>query len=267
MAPNVVSGTASTLTGIGKDEAWLLGWFRDQPVRLGLGELRPVDEGADAAADSEDITFLASDERRCFGVAVRLGELAAAQAFDALHAWARARASHPDKAHAAVLVTETIGERYRGTLEALAEHLPLVVVELAVWRGETEAIVVPHVALVARSVDLSTAPATAAATVLGAVRSTTIPAVDGASVPSSHRAAATLSGGVAAGMLGEADPQPEADGRDEDAKDGVDAGAKRDDDVMSRVNRDDTGVVNPWHLLRHDDADPVPETALTGAAR
>lgn len=42
-----------------------------------------------------------------------------------------------------------------------------MVVELAVWRGETEAIVVPHVALAASGVDLSTAPATAAATVLG----------------------------------------------------------------------------------------------------
>ena len=127
-------------------------------------------------------------------MAVRLGELAAAQVFDALHAWARARASHPDKAHAAVLVTETIGERYRGTLEALAEHLPLVVVELAVWRGETEAIVVPHVALAAPSVDLSTAPATAAATVLGALQATTSTAVEGASVPPAERAApATVS--------------------------------------------------------------------------
>ena len=33
------------------------------------------------------------------------------------------------------------------------------------------------------------------------------------------------------------------------------------------MNRDDTGIVNPWRLLGHDDADPVPETALTGAAR
>jgi hypothetical protein len=268
MDPNVVSGTATTLTGIGKDEAWLREWFRDRPDRLGLGELGSASEAADAAAGDGDSTFLVSDEQRCFSVAVRLGELAAAQAFDALHAWARGRASRPDKAHVAVLVTETVGDRYRGTLEALAEHLPLVVIELAVWRGEAEAIVVPHVALAAGSVDLSAAPATASAAVLGAMRAATITAEGEPAAPSGvGEAPATVSDSTAGDGVEEVDRQPEVVAGGAEAQDGADDDAMGVDSVTPPQDRDNTGIDNPWRLLRHADADPVQETALTGAAR
>ena len=62
-----------------------------------------------------------------------------------------------------MLVTETISDRYETTLQTLAEHLPLVVVELQVWKGENEAIVVPHVALSSDEVDLAKTPAAKAA--------------------------------------------------------------------------------------------------------
>lgn len=268
MDPNVVSGTATTLTGIGKDEAWLREWFRDRPDRLGLGELGSASEAADAAAGDGDTTFLVSDERRCFSVAVRLGELEAAQAFDALHAWARGRASHPDKAHVAVLVTETVGDRYRGTLEVLAEHLPLVVIELAVWRGEAEAIVVPHVALAAASVDLSAAPATASAAVLGAMRAATITADGEPAAPSGDGvASARVSESVAEDGVEEADEQAEVVAGDANVQDGADVDAMGVDSVTAPQDRDNTGIANPWRLLRHDDADSVRETTLTGAAR
>lgn len=267
MAPNVVSGTASTLTGIGKDQAWLRGWFRDSPVRLGLGELRLVDETADAA-DTADATFLAGDEARCFSVAVRLGELEAAQAFAALHAWAGGRASHPDKSHAAVLVTETLGERYRGTLQTLAEHLPLVVIELAVWRGEQEAIVVPHVALASGTVDLSTAPATTAATVLGAMQATPSSAEAKASDPSGDSPVVdTVSDSVAEVGVDEAEERPEVIASAADAKEAADERTQGPEVVEPPLNKDDTGVTNPWRLLRRDETDPVRETTLVDAAR
>ena len=82
------------------------------------------------------------------------GEVDASHGFQVLDNWARNRVRHPDKSHVAVLVTENAGERYRTTLETLAEHLPLVVIELAVWRGDKEAMVVPRVALASNDVDL-----------------------------------------------------------------------------------------------------------------
>ena len=160
-SPNVVPGAVSSVSELGKDQAWLQGWLREQPARLGLGDLNVV-EGDPVQDEDGNPAFLAGDDERCFCVDVRLGELEASHGFGVLHNWARNRVRHPDKNHVAVLVTESAGERYRSTLEALAEHLPLVVVELQVWRGEREAIIVPHVALASGDVDLTSTPAAAA---------------------------------------------------------------------------------------------------------
>ncbi len=160
--PTIVSGAVSTVSDLGKDEAWLQGWLKEQPTRLGLGEL----EVADGADDDDQRSFVAVDDERCFSVDVRLGEMEASHGFQLLDNWARNRVRHPDKTHVAVLVSESASDRYRTTLETLAEHLPLVVVELAVWRGDTEAIVVPHVVLASDDVDLSTTPAAKAAEAL-----------------------------------------------------------------------------------------------------
>ena len=164
---NIVSGAVSTVTDLGKDEAWLQGWLKEQPDRLGLGEL----EVADGASD-DDRSFVATDDDRCFSVDVQLGEMEASRGFQVLDNWARNRILHPDKTHVAVLVTEAMSERYLTTFETLAEHLPLVVVELQVWKGETEAIVVPHVSLASDEVDLADTPAARAAEAVAKARAT-----------------------------------------------------------------------------------------------
>ena len=161
---NIVSGVVSTVTDLGKDEAWLQGWLKEQPDRLGLGDL----EVADGASD-DDRSFVATDDDRCFSVDVQLGEMEASRGFQVLDNWARNRVLHPDKTHVAVLVTEVMSDRYQTTLETLAEHLPLVVVELQVWKGEAEAIVIPHVALSSDDVDLADTPAAKAAEVVAKV--------------------------------------------------------------------------------------------------
>ncbi len=221
--PTIVSGAVSTVSDLGKDEAWLQGWLREQPSRLGLGEL----DVADGAGDEDDRSFVATDDERCFSVDVRLGEMEASHGFQLLDNWARNRVRHPDKTHVAVLVTETAGERYRTTLETLAEHLPLVVVELAVWRGESEAIVVPHVALASDDVDLGLTPAAKAAEALARTRQD------------------------------EAVAEAEAEG-DEQESDTVEAeadhdAAAADESVEVPENKDDTGIADPWGLPRQDD--------------
>ncbi|MFV2062165.1 MAG: hypothetical protein ACC726_01470 [Chloroflexota bacterium] len=160
--PTIVSGSVSTVADLDKDESWLQSWLQEDPARLGLGELKIADD--DPVQDEDgNPAFLATDDERYFSVDVQLGEVDASHGFQVLDNWARNRVRHPDKTHVAVLVTETAGDRYRTTLETLAEHLPLVVVELAVWRGDTEAIIVPRVALASDDVGLSLAPAVAAA--------------------------------------------------------------------------------------------------------
>ncbi len=82
MNPNVVSGGVSTVNDLGKDETWLQEWLKEQPARLGLGDLN-VSDGAPVQDDDGNPAFLASDDDRYFSVDVRLGEMEAARGFAA----------------------------------------------------------------------------------------------------------------------------------------------------------------------------------------
>lgn len=234
---NIVSGAVSTVTDLGKDEAWLHGWLKEQPDRLGLGDLSTTDSVAD-----DDLSFVASDDERSFSVDVQLGEMEASRGFQVLDNWARSRVLHPDKTHVAVLVTEAVSDRYQTTLETLAEHLPLVVVELQVWKGQKEAIVVPHVALSSDDVDLSSTPAAQAAEAMAKVDDATeadetVEAEAEAAVDAEETADGSEVVSEAEAVEAEAEAQAEAD-------------AEVADDVPG--NKDDTGVGNPWGLASDD---------------
>lgn len=71
------------------------------------------------------------------------------------------------KTHVAVLVVESAVGRYRPALEALAEYLPLVVIELRAWRGEAEVVLVPETVVINQNLDV----AGPAGTVSGEARS------------------------------------------------------------------------------------------------
>jgi hypothetical protein len=221
-SPNIVSGAVATMAELDKDEAWLQGWLKEQPSRLGLGEL-DVSEGA---TDDEARSFVATDDGRCFSVDVQLGEMEASHGFQLLDNWARNRVLHPDKTHVAVLVTETAGERYKTTLETLSEHLPLVVVELQVWRGESEAIVVPHVALSSNDVDLSLTPAAKAADVIAKTEEVETKAEEPTPTADTSTDAA-----VPAGESVAAESEPVYDSEADESE-----------------SKDDTGVADPWGL-------------------
>ena len=234
---NIVSGAVSTVTDLGKDEGWLRGWLEQQPDRLGLGEL----EIGETATDDER-SFVATDDERCFSVDVQLGEMEASRGFQVLDNWARNRVLHPDKTHVAVLVTEVMSDRYQTTLETLADHLPLVVVELQVWKGENEAIVVPHVAVASENVDLSDTPAARAAEVVASNRD--------------EHADADVDEVTSDDEPVEAMTETEAQAAEDDAA--ADADAEVGD-------KDDTGVGNPWGLSNDETEDDSVHASSAGS--
>lgn len=273
MGLNVVSGVVSTVADIGQDETWLRDWLRERPTRLGLGELRRIE---DAAPEDGATAFLADDDARVFSIGIRLGELEAADAFGVLQGWAASRSHAPDKEHVAVLVTERLPERYRGTLEALGERLPLVVVGLSVWRGESEAILVPHIALASDTLDLASAPAAAAASAVAAASagSAAVAATTEADQDSIESADVSTSESGTLGESGEAgeaapveaaaeteasqevEATQDAESAGEDSAAGAETGEQEtgdEDDPLARLgSRDDTGVADPWRLGRSD---------------
>lgn len=241
---NIVSGVVSTVTDLGKDEAWMQGWLKEQPSRLGLGDL----EAADSASD-DDRCFVATDDDRCFSVDVQLGEMEASRGFQVLDNWARNRVLHPDRTHVAVLVTEVMSDRYQTTLETLAEHLPLVVVELQVWKGENEAIVVPHISLASDEVDLSDTPAAKAAEAVAKVEDKTGKTESEADETSESEVVSEAEA-VAAEAEAMADAEAESD-------------APEESDTPE--NKDDTGIGNPWGLPKSGSEDGAFEASGNGS--
>jgi len=249
---NIVSGAVVTISDLGKDEAWMSTWLAEEPSRLGLGQLST----ADGDEDGDASTFVATDDERCFSVDVQLGELEPSRGFGVLDHWARNRVRHPDKSHVAVLVTEAVSDRYQTTLETLAEHLPLVVIELQAWKGEDEAIVVPHIALSSQEVDLSDTPAAKAAEAVARTRDmvaeadrSTDEAVE-ASTEDEALAAMTEDEALAA--------EAEADSADE-------ADADTADDAEGPRDKNDTGVGNPWGLPQDEDPEPAFQASGAGS--
>ena len=166
MAPTqmmIVAGAAATVADLGKDASWLKDWLAEEPARLGLGDMTILG-GEPVQGEDGNPAFMASDASRYYSVNVMLGELDASHGFHVLDSWARNRVRHPDKTHVAVLVTETLGDRYETALKALSEHLPLVVVELEAWRGKTEILVVPRIALASEDLRLAKAATVPSAT-------------------------------------------------------------------------------------------------------
>lgn len=150
-------GDRVRLKDIGRDERWLQDWLVEDSTRLGLGSLKIVDQ-EQIQAGGGILDLLATSGDVYFSIEVQLGEVDASHGFRVLDYWARNRKKQPTKTHIAVLVAESAGGRYRTALEALAEYLPLIVVELRAWRGEDEVVVVPEAVVRNESLDLQDTP-------------------------------------------------------------------------------------------------------------
>lgn len=160
------AGQPAKLRELGYDEIWLQNWLAGDPTRLGLGEVRIVAQELTAPRGGS-LDILAADGDTYYSVEVQLGEVDASHSFRVFDYWARNRMRFEGKTHVAVLVVESATGRYRPALEALAEYLPLVVIELRAWRGEAEVILVPETVVINQNLDV----AGPAGTVSGEARS------------------------------------------------------------------------------------------------
>jgi hypothetical protein len=152
----VHAGQPRRLRELGYDEIWLQNWLATDPGRLGLGEVTVLaQELTSPRGGSLDILAASADDDTYYSVEVQLGEVDASHGFRVFDYWALNRARYPGKRHVAVLMAESAGGRYRQALEALAEYLPLIVIELRIWLGAGEAIIVPETAIANESLDVA----------------------------------------------------------------------------------------------------------------
>lgn len=160
----VLAGQPASLRSLGYDERWLQDWLAADPSRLGLGSVRIVDqEQGQSGAGLLDLLALDAETDTYYSVEVQLGEIDASHSFRVFDYWARNRARIPGKTHVAVLMAENAGGRFRIALEALAETVPLIVIELRCWQGRGEALLIPEIVVANESLDLADTPAAASA--------------------------------------------------------------------------------------------------------
>jgi hypothetical protein len=149
------AGQPARLRDLGYNEIWLQNWLTDDPRRLGLGDVSIVaQELRSTAGGSLDILASSADGDTYYSIEVQLGEVDASHSFRVFDYWAQNRSRVPGKGHVAVLMVESAAGRYGLALRALAEYVPLIVIELRVWRGTEEAILVPETVIFNDSVDL-----------------------------------------------------------------------------------------------------------------
>jgi hypothetical protein len=160
----LLAGRPATLRELGYDERWLQDWLAADPSRLGLGNVTIIDqEQTQSHAGLLDLLALDRGSDTYYSIEVQLGEIDGSHSFRVFDYWARNRIRIAGKTHVAVLMAENASGRFRPALEALAETVPLVVIELRCWQGDGEALLIPDIVIANRSLDLSDTPAAAAA--------------------------------------------------------------------------------------------------------
>jgi hypothetical protein len=160
----LLAGQPGTLRDLGYDERWLQDWLAADPSRLGLGDVTIIDQEQNQGPGGLlDLLALDRDSDTYYSVEVQLGEIDASHSFRVFDYWARNRIRVPGKTHVAVLMAENASGRFRLALEALAETVPLIVIELRCWRGQHEALLIPDIVVANGSLDLSETPAAASA--------------------------------------------------------------------------------------------------------
>ena len=113
------------------------------------------------------------------------------------------------------------------------------------WRGESEAIVVPHIALASDGVDLELAPASAAATAMSRLEATAAKAAAPATTPTKDAAK----------------PAPTTATKADAETDKSDSGRTESSD------KDATGVADPWGLPPKETAAATPAGQTANGSR
>jgi hypothetical protein len=127
-----------------------------------------------------------------------------------------------------------------------------------VWRGDSEAIVVPHVALASADVDLGTTAAAKAAEALARVGGTG----DVEAAADAPQAFAELE--VPEMVEAETPESAEANAESAEASAEPDEANGGSDEYDAPENKDDTGISDPWGLPRSDTGDGTSESNGAG---
>ena len=115
----------------GKDEYWLQNIIYDNPSRLGLGNLIPVNkEKQQSNGGRLDILLKDPDDNNSmYEVEVMLGETDPSHIIRSIEYWDNEKRRYPQRQHFCVLIAESFDRRYFNVIQILSLNVPMIAIQ------------------------------------------------------------------------------------------------------------------------------------------
>ena len=131
-----------TIRESGKNEFWLRDRIYDQPIILGLGNLQAViKERAQPQGGRLDLLLKNPDDTSMYEVEIQLGATDESHIIRTIEYWESEKRRWPRRSHTAVLVAETITNRFFNAVSLLSQAIPIIGIQANIVQvGDTEAL-------------------------------------------------------------------------------------------------------------------------------
>ena len=150
--------TPVELRSVGLSEKWLQDRIEEDPSILGLGELEIIGkEHRQASGGRIDFLMYDDDGDLFYEIEVMLGTLDESHIIRTIEYWDIERQRRPTSEHRAVIVAENITSRFFNVLRLLNRSVPMIAVQLGVFKLDDNSIVL-HPVTVLNVVDEAAEP-------------------------------------------------------------------------------------------------------------
>lgn len=126
----------------GKDEMWLRDKIYDDPTMLGLGDLQAVTkEKSQPQGGRLDLLLRNQEDDSMYEVEIQLGPTDESHIIRTIEYWKSEKRRWPKRSHTAVLIAETITNRFFNVVNLLSQAVPIIGIQVSILEvGDTRAL-------------------------------------------------------------------------------------------------------------------------------
>ncbi len=141
MEDEIKIGKKIFIRNIGKDEYWLQDIIFNNPEKLGLGNLIPVNkEKIQSSGGRLDILLKDPNDNSMYEIEVMLGETDPSHIIRTIEYWDNEKRRYPQRQHFAVLIAEKFNRRYFNVIQLLSLNVPMIAIQAELIEIENQRI-------------------------------------------------------------------------------------------------------------------------------
>jgi len=130
MEEQIKFGKKVFIRNAGKDEYWLQDIIYENPSKLGLGNLIPVNkEKKQSSGGKLDILLKDPEDNSMYEVEVMLGETDPSHIIRAIEYWDNEKRRFPQRQHFCILIAESFDRRYFNVIQILSLNVPMIAIQ------------------------------------------------------------------------------------------------------------------------------------------